>query len=294
LVELLVVISILGVLFALLMPAVQSVREASRRESCASNLKQLDLAVMQFEASMSHYPPGRIGCDDTLNIPSCPPGLPTEKKTAASGFVAILPYLEQQALYDRLAVGQGGLWNRNVDDLGWWYANPAKAEAVKQRVAVFNCPSDTSSAISDVYAPVYAATGSYCLVQGSKGPSAPRPEAKYDNDGLFLYVIPHKASDVVDGTAQTYVAGEVIMADMWESSNTWTYARLNADSLRTTEYPLNTTPGAGPTYERQNGAMGSQHPGGALFAYADGHVEMVHDGIDLAVYRAASTIAGED
>jgi hypothetical protein len=84
------------------------------------------------------------------------------------------------------------------------------------------------------------------------------------------------------------------MADSWESSNTWTYARLNCDSLRTTEMALNTPPGAGSHYELQNGAFSSQHPDCALFAYADGHVDVLRTEIARVAYRALSTIAGED
>jgi prepilin-type N-terminal cleavage/methylation domain-containing protein len=291
LVELLVVTAILGSLVAIILPAVQAAREAARRQICSDHLKQLALAVAEYETAVRQFPAGRVGCDDTIDVAVCPPGLPPERKTAASGFVTLLPYLEQQPLYAQLAVDEGGLWNRNIDDLGW-YASPQKAAGVAQRPPLFVCPSDDAEAISDVYAPVLAATGSYVFIQGTKGPGAPRPTAKYDNDGMFLYVTQRRASEISDGLSRTLLLGEVVMAHTWESSNTWTYARLNADSLRTTEYALNTQPGHGYSYERQNGAMGSNHPQGALFAFADGHIEFVEDQIDLGLYRATSTIAG--
>lgn len=310
LVELLVVIAILGVLVALLLPAVQAAREAARRQICSNHLRQIALAVEHYESALRRLPAGRVGCDDTgdscRNNPNqdpsgcavamavCPAGLPIEKKTASSAFVTILPYMEQQALHDRLAVAKGGLWNRNVDDLTWFYSSPEKAEAIKQRVPIFVCPSDTSAPISDAYAPVLAATGSYAFVQGTKGPTSRRPTARYDNDGAFMYVTQRKASEVSDGLSHTLLSGEVVMSDVWESSNTWTYARMNADTIRTTEHPLNTRPGIGGGYEAQNGAFGSEHYGGALFAYADGHVEMLHDDIALSLYRSLATIAGDD
>ena len=86
------------------------------------------------------------------------------------------------------------------------------------------------------------------------------------------------------------MVGEVVLADVWESSNTWSYALVNADCMRSTRNPLNTQPGSGIVRERQNGAFGSQHPGGANFCYADGHVQFVTDSIDTDVYRALSTI----
>jgi prepilin-type N-terminal cleavage/methylation domain-containing protein/prepilin-type processing-associated H-X9-DG protein len=299
LIELLIVIAIIGVLIGLMLPAIQAAREAARRDGCINNQRQVADAMLNYEAARGHFPAGRVGCDDTGESPAtpiaaCPPGLPSEKKNAASGFVTILPELEQQALYDQLAVDRGGLWNRNVDDLTWWYNDPAKARGIMERLPVFVCPSDDSEPISVQYSPALAATGSYALVQGTRGPRRPRAEAKYDNDGLFLYVIPRKASEVTDGLSNTLMLGEVLLADTWESSNTWTYARLNADSLRSTDYPLNTPPGSGSGYERQDGAFGSQHPSGAVFAYADGHVEFLEDIIDPAAYRALSTIAGDE
>lgn len=293
LIELLVVTAILGSLVAIILPAVQAAREAARRQICGDHLKQQALAITAYEGAIRQFPSGRVGCDDTTDVAVCPPGLPAERKTAASGFVTLLPYLEQQPLYAQLHVAQGGLWNRNIDDLGW-FADPQKAAGVTQRPPVFICPSDDSEAISDVYAPVLAATGSYVFIQGTKGPGTPRSVAKYGNDGMFLYVSQRRANEVSDGLSRTLLLGEAVMAHTWESSNAWTYARLNADSLRTTEYALNTPPGHGGSYERQNGAMGSSHPQGALFSFADGHIEFVDDEIDLALYRAMSTIAGDD
>jgi hypothetical protein len=109
-----------------------------------------------------------------------------------------------------------------------------------------------------------------------------------------MYVVRRRGSELTDGKTSTLMVGEVVMSDTWESSNTWTYARLNCDSLRTTHYPLNTQPGAGSLYEMQNGAFASRHPGIGLFAFADGHVDAVRDDMELSVYRAMSTVAGED
>jgi prepilin-type processing-associated H-X9-DG protein len=295
-----VVIAIMAVLAGLLLPAVQAAREAARRSLCTDHQRQVALAFTNYETARGIYPPGRLGCDDTgesTDITECPPGLPAEKKTAASGFIEILPQVELQALYDQLAVHQGGLWNRNVSSIAWYYDQPKRA-GVQQTIPLFICPSDAVSPLSEVYHPVVAATASYALVQGTHGPGAANYQkhiAKYENDGLFLYVRPRAARQVTDGLSRTLMLGEVILADWWESSNTWSYARLNADSLRTTSNPLNTHPGAGAlSPERQNGAFASRHPGGAVFAFADAHADFIDDSIDPALYRALSTIAGED
>ena len=296
LVELLVVIAIIGVLVALLLPAIQAAREAARRVTCVSRLTQSALALRQHEAAMKRFPAGRIGCDDTGEtqpIDACPPGLPSAKKTAASGLVDILPYLELTALHDQLAVEIGGLWNRNVNDLSW-YADKGKCLGIKETLPVFRCPSDDSELESEVYLPVVAATASYAFSQGSLGPSAPHADEKYRNDGMFIYVTPRTEREVIDGLSNTFTLGEVVLADTYESSNTWSYALAHADCMRTTAVALNTQPGAGPVVERRNGAFGSRHPGGANFAFADGHVTNVSDDIDLAVYQSLSTIAGSE
>ena len=294
LVELLVVIAIIGVLTALLLPAVQAARESARRVSCVNNIRQTGLGIIAFEGARGHFPPGRTGCDDTgdeMDHFVCRRGLSSEHKTAASGFVEILPFIERQDLYNGLDIEHGGLWNRNVDDLGW-YKDRSKCRGIKQRIPTFVCPSDDSEVLSDVYLPVRAATASYALVQGTIGPDAPLHVAKFENDGMFLYVLKRKSKDVIDGLSKTSMVGEVALADTWESSNTWSYALVNADCLRTTRNPLNTQPGDGIVRERQNGAFGSHHPGGANFCYADGHIEFVSDSIDKAVYQATSTIRG--
>jgi prepilin-type N-terminal cleavage/methylation domain-containing protein/prepilin-type processing-associated H-X9-DG protein len=296
LIELLVVITIIGILVALLLPAINSARESARRISCANKLRQVGLGIINYESNHREYPPGRVGCDDTgdqMAIHGCPPNLPADQKTAASGFVMILPQLEETALYNQLDIHHGGLWNRNVDDLEW-YKDREKCKAIKQRLDLFVCPSDLSEPISSVYLPVKAATCSYAFVQGSLGPDSPPHVTKYENNGMFLYVHTRSQVQIRDGLSHTLMIGEVVLADVWESSNTWSYALANADCLRSTRNPLNTRPGDGIVLDRQNGAFGSQHPHGAVFCFADGHTSFVENDIDLNVYQSASTIDNSD
>ena len=296
LIELLVVVSIIGMLVGILLPAVQSAREAARRTTCVNSLRQSSLGILEYQAAVGYFPPGRTGCDDTgdeMLHKVCPPGLPPSEKTAASGFVEILPYIEHHDLYNDLDIGHGGLWNRNVDDLAW-YKDRAKCKGIKRNIELLRCPSDPSREISDVYDPVKAATASYALVQGTLGPDAPLHVAKFENDGMFLYVLRRKPAQITDGLSKTSMVGEVVLSDSWESSNTWSYALVNADCLRTTRNPLNTQPGAGVVLERQNGAFGSYHFGGANFAFADGHVEFIADGIQQSIYQAQSTVRGNE
>jgi prepilin-type N-terminal cleavage/methylation domain-containing protein/prepilin-type processing-associated H-X9-DG protein len=294
LVELLVVIAIIGILIAMLLPAIQSVRETARRVTCQNNLRQIGLAIANYESSFSAFPAGRIGCDDIgeqMAVSQCPDGLTPEEKNGASGFVSILPQLEQSNLHQTLSVNDGGLWNRDVDDLQWWMSSEEKRDGILIQPPTYQCPSETSERISDVYSPVTAATSSYAFCNGSLGPDNLVHITKYDNNGPFLYATQRRHASIRDGHSNTFFVGEVTRPDVWESSNIWTYAIANADSLRTTTNPLNTRPGDGVTIERRNGAFGSSHPGGGNFVFGDGHVRFLGDSIDVETYRALSTIA---
>lgn len=293
LVELLVVIAIIGVLIALLLPAVQAAREAARRMQCSNNLKQIGLALAAYEASLGVFPPGRVGCDE---IGPC---TTAEERVGTSGLVMILPQLELQAIYDQF----------NFDDGPWTYSSTwitTNAEAIAQRPVVFVCPSDDSpqyvetAKVGTSYeignAP--AATGNYAFVAGTLGVSGggTEPGFKYSNTGVFYYRTTHRVRDISDGLTHTMFAGEVIESNTSNSSNIWSRGLRLMDCMRTTSNPLNTLPGH-PDYADYNGmqlnaAFASRHPGGAQFVFGDGHVSFLNENIDLLSYRALSTRAG--
>ena len=94
LVELLVVIAIIGILVGLLLPAIQSAREAARRMQCGNNLKQMGLAFNAYEATTKYYPAGREGCGNTANY-----GCAGDPHLGTSGFVKLLPFMDLNPLY---------------------------------------------------------------------------------------------------------------------------------------------------------------------------------------------------
>src|SRR5262249_21380153 len=113
LVELLVVIAIIGVLIALLLPAVQKVREAADRATCASNIKQLALAAQNYESTNGRLPPGYLGPKPHSPLPAWPN---VQKAQWVGCLPYLLPFVEQDNVYKNLTVN----WDPNVVDNPWW------------------------------------------------------------------------------------------------------------------------------------------------------------------------------
>ena len=213
LVELLVVITIIGLLIALLLPAVQAAREAARREQCANNLKQIGLALANYESTNNTYPPGRVGCNSRGDLPQCSRTSWAVVTASTSGFVLILPQLELMGLYYLFAPFANGAVEPNETDSstsGWNTA--AVMQAVATRPGVYICPSDASQPTASPYGYTYlSAVGSYAMVQGTLGGLS--AQAKYNNNGMFLYAKTHLASDVTDGLSNTLLVGETAEND---------------------------------------------------------------------------------
>ena len=137
LIELLVVIAIIAVLVALLLPAVQMAREAARRSQCANNLKQLGLAVHNYESTFQCLPSASIYPCPAINPVS---GLPSCWGFGVSPFVTILPYIEQGTIYNAYNVQMGVYGSyppSTVGPITWW----ANTTVFNMQVAVFLCPS---------------------------------------------------------------------------------------------------------------------------------------------------------
>ena len=312
LVELLVVIAIIGILVALLLPAIQAAREAARRSQCVNNMKQISLALLNYEHSKKRFPAARKGCD-AIN-PSYP-GIDCPSKISSAGYelayhgasalVSILPYIEEQALYDQFRIDVVTIWD-GVAGCKWCTEPDVKA-AVAIRPGAYACPSDgelpqLAEWKHEVPARNDIATCSYAMVAGSQGP--PNTAAlKYQNDGVFFYNRRFKVAEITDGLSHTLFAGETIKGDTAIGSNIWSNGNRGNSTMRTTRNPLNTPPGedggggvitstATTPPNIANCAFQSRHPGGGNFAYGDGHITFIPDAIDLIVYQYLSTRAG--
>ncbi len=296
LVELLVVIAIIGVLVALLLPAVQQARESARRAQCINHLKQIGLALHNYHDTILQFPPGRMGCD--CWDADVGKGQANYQRPGTSGFGMLLPFMEQSALYDSIGWQKGAVspavctYGHGDGTAGW---DTGLAQFLLARPKIFVCPSDVSEPIHNDRK---YATGNYAFMHGTRGPSfgTDQMQLKHYNNGSFMYRTPIRMLDITDGTSNTIFVGEVIAAHTSESSNRWLIGSRHTDCLRSTENAINTPPGKGIALDlygyKANGAFGSKHAGGANFAFGDGSVSFLRDNVDLKIYRGLATRSG--
>lgn len=283
LVELLVVIAIIGILIALLLPAVQAAREAARRSQCSNNLKQIGLSLHNFHDTYQHFPPAGSRCND-------------------DGFawsVYILPYMEHGNLYDKI---QGGLNNKmnpkgnpQSDQLNCSAFGGAGAEVLE----AFVCPSDTLPDMKP---------GNQSLERCGKsnypasvGPGHGGFGCGCDGNGFWTRQACYKRmADVTDGLSSTIAVGEaggnksgdIPGADTgWFPG--WAGCRGHGNCerqwrLANAANPINLRNGGGAAGTSDNVAnnsgFGSLHPGGAQFLLGDGSTHFIAETVDLTTY----------
>lgn len=289
LVELLVVIAIIGVLVALLLPAVQAAREAARRAQCTNNLKQMGLAIHNYvSAHGENLPPGTPG-----------PGL-------HGLFSYLLPYLEEGSTYDQLDLDSS--WHNSVE--GWEEENnPLRFHIV----SAYMCPSYDGEHVIRGRSWMNGALTTYQAVGGATVPNGNpylNGYGDYPNNGPFLVTDAaeprkeRKLSEVTDGTSNCLTMGEFVHRDVIEGSyvdppgnvRAWMMGSNGGYAsyvMKVAEFPPNLqvdriADGVG----FNELPMGSFHPGVTLFLFLDGSVSTLVDGIDLEVYQALATING--
>ena len=265
LVELLVVITIIGILIALLLPAVQAAREAARRCQCVNNLTQLGLAVQNYEMGSRVYPPGTI--DKKGPIVNLPQGYHHD------WLAAILPFMEEGNTYQHIDFSVG-------------VYDPKNAEVRKVQVSTHACPSEPVRAASETAAATSYAACHHDLEQPIHD----------DNHGVFFLNRAVRYEEITDGSSHTLFLGEKILGvgtDLGWMSGTRATLR-NTGSLPNAgrqQWPRRGHPEFGspvPPADKPDltvGGFSSYHPGGANFGLGDGSVRFISQNIELSVYQ---------
>ncbi len=206
LVELLVVIAIIGVLVALLLPAVQAAREAARRMSCTNNLKQITLALHNFHDSHRGFPTGSPSrtCPGYEHIPAW--------QYRWGPLAMLTPYMEQFNLYQSLNLDVPLYGHTGVFHGPGTGVHPDNHEALTQEIAFFYCPSDQARKQFVPDAELEYAGTNYMVCWGRGAPTV-TGTAVFDTDGLFNNNRAIRFADVTDGTSHTAAFSESLLSE---------------------------------------------------------------------------------
>jgi prepilin-type N-terminal cleavage/methylation domain-containing protein len=315
LVELLVVIAIIGILVALLLPAVQAAREAARRSQCINNLKQIGIAILNYESSNKRFPAGSTSTSVNINGPYW-----------STWTVDILPYLEEQGLYDR--------WNRDLAIEAYHATDPTRGNnAIQQTILpIYLCPTDIDQNVLGIPESgpgdsIRWAPGSYRANSGVTPATGVNGDNFWDNplwagypktlfpDGSRgpLHTIARrttgtqrklaqvKVGQITDGTSKTRLVGEYMTRTYMRRRTFWSYAYTSYNQSSGLHESRNLLP----DYEQCNRlpgidhgckrAWGSFHAGELIQnVFCDGSVKGIEDTIDTELWVAMSTIAAND
>jgi prepilin-type processing-associated H-X9-DG protein len=277
LVELLVVVAILGILIALLLPAVQAAREAARRSTCTVNLRQIALATANYADVWGALP---AGVHFTFSY------------STGSQHVAILPFLEQAPLF-------------NAVNFDWIIWSPANTTVMGAKLGVYQCPSDPMAFMSDTYRGdllfeqghnffYYGAFDvTYTSYAGNAGTwfHHSRDLSRLAQcNGLFYRESATRLADITDGMSNTIFYAEHAVSLLIDDTERivegpqWAGGWYGS-TIFTSYYPINPQGKVNDEYgdglcRAFIGAVSSRHPGGANMAFVDGSVKFMKDTID--------------
>ena len=279
LVELLVVLAIIGILVALLLPAVQSAREAARRIQCSNNLHQMGIALQNYHGAHKKFPPG-------ITIPNA---------TLWSGH--LLPFIEQGNLYAGLDFSQG-----------WDIPDTGNATACTTYLSVYRCPSSAAPERSNAQGLQGRVPSTYLGVGSGtdqhESSDVPNHLGRPDRNGILFVNSAIRFASITDGSSNTVVIGEALfrpdvsgpdldivlhqIVDHWyvgtPGLGIWPDRVVEvSEAIGSTGVTLNGIDLDLPIEHKELG-FSSRHAGGCLFVFADGHVQMLHDQIDAQVY----------
>jgi prepilin-type N-terminal cleavage/methylation domain-containing protein len=318
LVELLVVIAIIGVLVALLLPAVQAAREAARRTQCASNLRQLALALHNYQDSLQTLPPAGIGLASCRGAGAEPIGL------NASGWTMALPYFEQAPLHSKYNFGQSAssfVQSGNTAVLAGDPVSSGNAAVVSTKLAIFLCPSDNG------HPKLREGTdgSSHYIIKAGSGFEGAKTTYDFSTNGptdctsrwdtyplttrrMFGNQSYSRLDDAKDGTSNTIMLCETTLSVHDGRGPAWGYrgwVQMGIDPVgKNVPKGINIWPccswngwATSPAPGRRGtlgewGSPGSLHPSGAQFALADGSVRFISQTISIVTLESLATYSG--
>ena len=291
LVELLVVISIIGILVGFILPAVQYAREAAHRMSCQNNLRQLGLAVSLYHQTQKVVP---ISISAVLEGQN-----PASQRNGKGWIVGILPHLEQQGVYDKLAPGFDGDFFS-----GTGLMTPSVRPYLAAPIRLLHCPSDgtfiSPSTTQFDWVGIPVTLTNYKGVIGDTriggngsihGGSEPDCHRVGGCNGMFhrnTYQQPISFASVSDGLSNTLLIGEDVPSQTQYSAAFFYNGDYASCNGRINFFPNTPSEWWNVTTFR------SYHPGGAQFVLVDGSVRFVSQSADITVYRALSTRNGNE
>lgn len=295
LVELLVALAIISLLMALLLPAVQSAREAARRVSCKNKLKQIGLALHNYHATADMFPPGAVSRVPSSPSQNCNLGGAANSDSFAPWTVQILPYLDDAPRYNSFDMQKPFFGLKHTP------APTSNDDNQLKRNSLFECPSDPNSSSS-------RANCNYFGVQGGGEKPACTGTGSYAGrvfffNGTFFNNSRTRFQTLIDGTSSTAIVGETRYLQLLGYSpdyfGTWASSEWTAGSTASSSSgyvtiaammdrinSLQADPAADWTFDNQSRLFGSRHPLGCHFLMGDGSVRFVSENIDYVVYQA--------
>lgn len=273
LVELLVVIAIIGVLIALLLPAVQAAREAARRTECVNNHKQLLLGLHNYHDVNRKFPPAATTVSNGLSL-----------------HVFLLPFVEQNNLYDR--------FNQNEA-----FTSTNNRPLTRVEVDFLTCPSgpqvnadDTAADFTTHYYGVLGPTGTNATTGAAYTENTSGSHGGWSKQGIFAWNESRNMASITDGTSNTLAFGEISWADRNGKSTRY---RAWARGGQANEYSApakNVAQAINADYTTlfNDMSFGSNHPTGANFGFADGSTRFVAETVDFSTYLATASMNGSE